>query len=94
MQSLFSKPLASYLPRKRVALTDVEKGTPIYYVPGSWELEYAPPPPPPPPPCYIIKLPNDILVDQIFGYLEVLDIIHLRQVCGRKACLRNDTDVH
>ncbi|KAH9949414.1 hypothetical protein B0H21DRAFT_133036 [Amylocystis lapponica] len=31
-------------------------------------------------PCYISKLPNDILVDQVFYHLEVVDVIHMRQV--------------
>ncbi|OSX66821.1 hypothetical protein POSPLADRAFT_1042132 [Postia placenta MAD-698-R-SB12] len=41
-------------------------------MPGSWY---------PPPPCYLTKLPNEILVDQVFRHLEVIDIIRLRQIC-------------
>ncbi|OSX66779.1 hypothetical protein POSPLADRAFT_1068226 [Postia placenta MAD-698-R-SB12] len=57
---------------KRARAAQEEKIYDDLSIPGSWY---------PPPPCYLTKLPNDILVDQVFSYLEVIDIIRLRQVC-------------
>lgn len=60
---------------KRIRAAQEEKIYDDLRIPGSWY---------PPPPCYLTKLPNDILVDQVFSYLEVIDIIRLRQVRAAK----------